>query len=61
MRYFLENFEATHNTNNIFGAFPEWKYYPKTGTHVGTDFRVVVGTPILAPADGEMFKVEVNQ
>src|SRR5213596_1521514 len=32
-----------------------------TGTHVGTDFMVSIGTPIFAPVDGEMFKAEFNQ
>lgn len=61
MRYFIKNFKKVHNKQNLFGAFPEWEYYPKTGTHIGTDFKIAVGTPIFAPKDGEMLKVEVNK
>ena len=61
MRYFLEDFEKTHNKEWLFGAFPAWEYYPSTGTHIGTDFKVVVGTSIFAPSDGEMFRIEYNQ
>lgn len=61
MRFFLKDFEQTYNKNNPFGAFPDWTYYPKTGTHIGTDFAVAVGTPVFAPAIGEMFKTEVHQ
>jgi murein DD-endopeptidase MepM/ murein hydrolase activator NlpD len=57
VRYFLKNFRKVYNADNPFGAFPLWEYYPKTGTHVGTDFKIAVGTPIFAPANGEMFKV----
>lgn len=60
MRYFLKNFRKVHNADNPFGFFPEWEFYPKTGTHIGTDFKVPVGTPVFAPVDGEMFKIEVN-
>lgn len=61
MRYFLKDFKKTYNKNNPFGSFPEWKYYPKTGTHVGTDFVVAQGTPLFAPTRGEMLKVEFNK
>lgn len=61
MRYFLKDFEEAYNKEWPFGFFPKWKYYPKTGTHIGTDFKVVIGTPIFAPAVGEMFKTEFNQ
>ncbi|MFA6608332.1 MAG: peptidoglycan DD-metalloendopeptidase family protein [Candidatus Paceibacterota bacterium] len=57
----LLNFKQSYNSTNPFGAFPDRKNYPKTGTHVGTDFKVAVGTPIFAPCDGEMFKTEVNK
>lgn len=60
MRYFLQDFEKSYNKTNPFGQFPLWQYYPKTGTHIGTDFVVPIGTPILAPKDGEMFKTEVS-
>lgn len=60
MRYFVDNFEKVYNKENPFGFFPAWNYYPKTGTHVGTDFRVVIGTPIFAPVDGELFKASVS-
>lgn len=61
MRHFLEDFEKVHNKEWLFGAFPAWNYYPSTGTHIGTDFKVTVGTSIFAPCDGEMFKTEHNQ
>ena len=61
MRYFIEDFEAKYNSENPFGFFPDWEHYQKTGTHIGTDFKVVIGTQIFAPTDGEMFKAEFNQ
>jgi len=61
MRYFLEDFEKVHNNEWPFGQFPAYEYYKSTGTHIGTDFKVPVGTPVFAPADGEMFKVEYNR
>lgn len=61
MRYFLDNFEKAHNGDWPFGQFPAWGWYASTGTHIGTDFKVPVGTPILAPVDGEMFKTEFNR
>lgn len=61
MRYFIESFEEKHNSENPFGFFPDWEHYRKTGTHIGTDFKVVIGTPVVAPADGEMLKTEFNQ
>ena len=61
MRYFLENFERVHNKEWPFGQFPAWEWYKSTGTHIGTDFKVPVGTPIFAPVDGEMFKTEYNR
>lgn len=61
MKYFLTNFEKTYNKTNPFGLFPDWKNYPKTGTHIGTDFVISIGTPVFAPTDGEMYKVEFNQ
>lgn len=32
----------------------DWNYYPQTGRHIGTDFACPVGTPVLAPYDGEV-------
>jgi len=62
MRYFLERFEETYDSEeNPFGFFPDWKHYEKTGTHIGADFRVVIGTPVFAPATGEMFKTLNNR
>ncbi len=57
MIFFLKDFLKIYNTDNPFGAFPLRQYYPKTGTHIGTDFKVPIGTQIFAPCDGEMFKV----
>ena len=61
MRYFLDNFEAVYNKDWPFGYFPAWEWYASTGTHIGTDFKVPVGTPVFAPVDGEMFKTEFNR
>ena len=61
MRYFVENFERVYNRENPFGFFPDWKDYKKTGTHIGTDFKVAIGTPIFAPVAGEMLKTEINE
>lgn len=61
MRYFLDNFEKVYNKDWPFGHFPAWEYYSATGTHIGTDFKVSIGTSIFAPADGEMFKTEFNR
>lgn len=60
MRYFLDNFENVHNKEWPFGQYPAYQYYASTGTHIGTDFRVPIGTPIFAPVNGEMFKTEFN-
>lgn len=56
MRYFLKDFEKSYNKNNPFGNFPDWQNYPRTGTHIGTDFAVAPGTQIFAPTTGEMYK-----
>lgn len=61
MRYFLENFEAVYNKDWPFGYFPAWEWYASTGTHIGTDFKVSVSTPVFAPVDGELFKTEFNR
>lgn len=49
----------TYNRENPFGA-KDTKYYPATHHHIGSDFKVPSGTPIIAPEDGEMFKVVFN-
>lgn len=58
MKPYLEQklWDTTFNCNNPFNFFPDWKNYPHTGTHVGVDHKVSIGTPILAPTHGEMFK-----
>ncbi len=61
MGYFIKDFEKMYNKTNPFGFFPDWGNYKATGTHIGTDFAVVVGTPVFAPTDGDMYKTEVNQ
>lgn len=41
-----------------------WRLHPTLGTwkfHNGTDFRMPVGTPILAAASGRVSKVYVNE
>ena len=63
MRYFLEKFEETYDSKeNPFGFFSDdnFKYYPDTGTHIGADFRVAVGTPVFAPAVGELYEAKFN-
>lgn len=50
---------STYNTSNPFGAV-DTVYYPATHHHIGSDFKVPVATPILAPVDGEMFKAVYN-
>ncbi len=50
---------ATYNSSNPFGAVDP-KYYPSTHHHIGSDFKVPVGTPIIAPEDGEMFRSLFN-
>lgn len=57
MREFVDF--KTLNTSNLFGQFND-KFYPATKHHVGTDFRVNTGTPIVAPCDGVMFKTQYN-
>lgn len=49
----------TYNTTNPFGAVDP-VFYPATHHHIGSDFKVPVGTPILAPEDGEVLKVLFN-
>ena len=61
MRYFIKNFEKVYNKDWPFGHFPAYEYYPNTGTHIGNDFKVVVGTFIFAPIDGEILKAEFNK
>jgi murein DD-endopeptidase MepM/ murein hydrolase activator NlpD len=50
---------STYNASNPFGQYDP-KYYPQTKHHIGSDYRVPVGTAIVAPCDGEMFKVAYN-
>ncbi len=50
----------TYNVNNPFGAV-NTVFYPATHHHIGSDFVVPIGTPILAPADGEVIKTIFNQ
>lgn len=62
MRYPLDNFKGVYNSNNPFGYSSEEmkKYYVSTWSHIGCDLAVPSGTPVYAPCDGEMFKVEVS-
>lgn len=50
---------ATYNKSNPFGAVDP-KFYPATHHHIGSDFSVPVGTPIVAPCDGQMAKAVFN-
>lgn len=49
----------TYNASNPFGAIDP-VFYPATHHHIGSDFKVPVGTPITAPEDGEMLKAVFN-
>lgn len=49
----------TYNASNPFGIIDK-VFYPKTFHHIGSDFKVPVGTSIMAPEDGEMFKAVFN-
>lgn len=51
---------STYNDKNPFGQLDPF-FYPATKHHIGSDFKVPVGTPICAPEDGEMLKVVFNQ
>lgn len=51
---------STYNSSNPFGA-RDAVFYPATKHHIGSDFKVPVGTQITAPEDGEMFKAVFNQ
>ena len=57
MREFVDF--KTYNAHNPFGQYNPM-YYVNTHKHPGSDFAVKVGTPIVAPCDGEMFKTEVS-
>lgn len=49
----------TYNSTNPMGQYnPE--FYPKTKHHLGSDFKVPLGTPIKAPCDGVMVKAVFN-
>lgn len=50
---------ATYNASNPFGAIDPI-YYPATHHHIGSDFKVPVGTPIIAPSGGEVIKAVFN-
>lgn len=50
---------STYNESNPFGT-RDPKYYPATKHHIGSDFKVAVATPIIAPVNGEMFKAVYN-
>lgn len=45
----------TYNATNPFGQYDK-TYYPLTGHHIGSDFKVPQGTPITAPCDGDVIK-----
>lgn len=45
------------NTTNPFGRV-DYKFYPKTGHHVGTDWLTPIGTTILAPLNGELIPIQ---
>jgi murein DD-endopeptidase MepM/ murein hydrolase activator NlpD len=49
----------TYNASNGFGQF-DVTYYPATKHHIGSDYRLPVGTPIYAPCDGTVLKVVFN-
>ncbi len=51
---------STYNASNPFGAVDP-VLYPSTHHHIGSDFKVPVGTAIHAPEDGELVKVLFNK
>lgn len=57
MKWFVP--PETYNSKNPFGQY-DGTYYPATKHHIGSDFKVPVGTSIIAPADGVMFKAAFN-
>lgn len=42
-----------HRISNPYGVRNE-AFYPRTKHHIGTDYATPVGTPILAPSEGEI-------
>lgn len=57
MRYPVD--PNTYNPSNPFGQ-TDPTYYPATHHHIGSDFKVPIGTPIVAPCDGSVLKVVFN-
>jgi len=59
MQFFLA--KALYKTYNEHNRFAQYEpsmapFYPLTGgMHIGSDYKVPVGTPIYAPAKGKMF------
>ncbi len=49
----------TYNKANSFGQY-DAVYYPATHHHLGSDFLVPIGTPIIAPTDGDIIKTSWN-
>lgn len=50
---------SAYNASNQFGAVDP-VFYPATHHHIGSDFKVPVGTPIHAPEDGQLAKSVFN-
>lgn len=49
----------TYNASNPFGQYDR-AFYPATGHHIGSDFKVPIGTKLYAPCDGEVLKTVYN-
>lgn len=50
---------TTYNASNPMGQ-TDPTFYPAAHHHIGSDFRVPIGTPIVAPCDGELLKAVFN-
>lgn len=50
---------STYNKDNPFGAVDP-VFYPATHHHIGSDFKVPVGTSLLSPCKGEVIKAVFN-